>query len=71
MAKDAIGMRWYRSRKANGLLRDTRDDKHVGTLERQYDRDFEVRKDMHVNTLLKKTGKASVNDLIQRRIGRR
>ena len=71
MAKDAPGMRGSRSRNANGLLRDTRDDKHVGTLEKQYDRDFGVRKDMHVGTLLKETGKASVNDLVQSNLGKK
>jgi hypothetical protein len=64
MAKDAPGMRGYRTRTAHGPLRDTRDDKHVGTLEKQYDRDFGVRDDMHVGTLLKQAGKASVNDII-------
>lgn len=71
MAKDAAGMRGNRSRNANGLLRDTRDDKHVGTLEKQYDRDFGVRKDMHIGTLLKETRKESVNDLIQSNIGKK
>ncbi|MFA5203330.1 MAG: hypothetical protein WC708_02900 [Lentisphaeria bacterium] len=70
MAKDAPGMRGYRSRNADGLLRDTRDDKHVGTLEKQYDRDFGVRNDMHVGTLLERTGKKSVNDLIQSDLGK-
>lgn len=70
MAKDASGMRGVRSRNADGQLRDTRDDKHVGTLERQYDRDFGVRNDMHVGTLLEKTGKRSVNDLIQSKLGK-
>ena len=71
MAKDAPGMRGYRSRNVSGPLRDTRDDKHVGTLEKQYKRDFGVRDDMHVGTLLKETGKASVNDLIQSNIGKK
>jgi len=40
MAKDDPSMRRNRSRnQTNGRLRDTRDDKHVGTLEEQYDRD--------------------------------
>ena len=69
MAKDAPGMRGYRSRNANGRLRETRDDKHVGTLEQQYDRDFGVRSDMHVGTLLEQLGIDSVNDLIQSDIG--
>lgn len=43
MAKDDPGMRGYRPRnRTDGRLRDTRDDKHVGTLEKQYNRDFGV-----------------------------
>lgn len=61
----------YRSRNENGHLRDTRDDKHIGTLEKQYNRDFGVREDMHVGTLLKETRKESVNDLIQSNIGKK
>ncbi|MCI0565305.1 MAG: hypothetical protein MN733_43120 [Nitrososphaera sp.] len=64
MAQDAEGMKGYRSRNKDGQLRDTRDDKHVGTLERQYDRDFGVRSDMHVGNLLHKLGVESINDLI-------
>ena len=64
MAKDAPGMKGYRSRNKTGELRDTRNDKHVGTLEKQYHRDFGVRSDMHVDTLLDKKGVKSVNDLI-------
>ena len=71
MAKDAPGMRGNRSRNENGRLRDTRDDKHVGTLEKQYVRDFDVRADMHVGTLLKIKGVASVNDLINSDIGKK
>jgi hypothetical protein len=70
MTNDAPGMRGNRSRNVNGRLRDTRDDKHVGTLEKQYDRDFGVRDDMHVGTLLKKLGTSSVNDLINSDIGK-
>jgi len=64
MAKDAPGMRGYRSRNENGLLRDKRDDTHVATIEKQYNRDFGVRGDMQLGTLLKQTGQASLNDLI-------
>jgi len=71
MAQDAEGMRGYRSRNQDGQLRDTRDDKLVGTLEKQYDRNFGVRSDMQVGTLLEKTGFASVNDLLQSRKYRR
>lgn len=65
MAKDAPGMKGIRSRNKGGQLRDTRDDKHVGTLEKQYNRDFDVRSDMHVGTLLNKFGVDSVSDLIK------
>lgn len=71
MAKDAPGMHGYRSRNKDGQLRDTRDDKQVGTLEKQYNRDFGVRSDMHVGHLLKKTGMNSVNDLIHSDLGKK
>lgn len=72
MAKDDPSMRGNRSRnQTNGRLRDTRDDKHVGTLEEQYDRDFGVRSDMHVDTLLKQTGHSSVNKLIKSGFGKK
>jgi len=71
MAKDAPGMKGYRSRNQDGLLRDTRNDKHVGTVEKQYGRDFGVRKDMHIGTLLEKTGVDSVNDLIHSNLGKK
>lgn len=65
MSKDAPGMRGTRSRNQNGLLRDKRDDTHMGTIERQYKRDFEVRSNMHLGTYLRERGVASLNDLIQ------
>jgi hypothetical protein len=71
VANDAPGMRGYRSRTSSGRLRDTRDDKHVGTLEKQYNRDFGVRSDMQIGTLLDKTRKKSVNDLIHSEIGKK
>jgi hypothetical protein len=71
MAKDAPGMRGNRSRNEDGQLRDTRDDKHVGTLEKEYNRDFGVRSDMQVGNLLKRTGIKSVNDLIHSDIGKK
>lgn len=63
-AKDAPGMRGIRSRNRSGPLREKRGDTHVGTIEQQYDRNFGVRSDMHLDTLLKRTGKNSLNDLI-------
>lgn len=65
MARDAEGMRGYRSRNQDGQLRDKRDDTHMGTIEKQYGRDFGVRSDMQLGTFLKKTGINSLNDLIQ------
>ena len=69
--KDAPGMKGPRSRNKTGELRDTRDDKHVGTLEKQYNRDFGVRSDMQVGTLLKKTGQPSVKKLLESDAGRK
>ncbi len=63
-ANDASGMRGYRSRNRSGPLRDKRNDTHMGTVEKQYNRDFKVRSDMHLGTYLKQTGKKSLNDLI-------
>jgi len=61
-------MRGERSRnEGNGRLRDTRDDKHVGTLEKQYGVDFGVRSDMHVGTLLEQLGVDSVHDLLNKK----
>ena len=64
MAQDAPGMRGNRSRNQDGQLREKRGDTHVGTLEEKYGRDFGVRSDMHLDTLLKQEGVASLNDLI-------
>lgn len=64
MAKDAPGMRGYRSRNQNGQLRDKRDDTHMGTIEKQYGKDFGVRSDMHLGTYLKQNNIASLNDLM-------
>lgn len=64
MAKDAEGMKGYRSRNQDGQLRDKRDDTHMGTIEKQYGRDFGVRSDMHLGTFLEKNNVKSLNDLI-------
>mgnify|MGYP000862984097 CR=1 FL=1 len=66
--KDDPNMRGNRSRnESNGQLRDTRDDKHVGTLEKQYGIDLGVRSDMHIGTYLKEHGIDSVHDLINKK----
>jgi hypothetical protein len=67
MAKDAEGMKGYRSRNENGQLRDKRDDTHMGTIEKQYGRDFNVRDDMHLGTYLKENNIQSLNDLLNRK----
>lgn len=57
-------MRGYRSRTKSGLLRKKRGDTNVDTIEREYGKDFGVRGDMHLDTLLKRDGVNSLNDLI-------
>lgn len=69
--KDAEGMRGQRSRNRDGQLRDKRDDTHMGTIEKQYNRDFGVRSDMELGTFLDQTGIASLNDLIQSDLGKK
>jgi hypothetical protein len=64
MAKDTPRMRGYRSRNEDGELRQKRGDTHVGTIEKQYGRDFDVRSDTHLSTLLERERVASLNDLI-------
>lgn len=71
MAKDAPGMRGPRSRNQDGRLRDKRDDTHIGTIEKQYGRDFGVRSDKQLGNFLKETGIASLNDLIHSDLGKK
>lgn len=63
-------MRGYRSRNQDGELRDKRDDTHMGTIEKQYNRDFGVRDDMQLGTFLEKHNIASLNDLIHSNLGK-
>ena len=63
-ANDAPGMKGDRSRTERGPLRRKREDTHVGTVEEIYGRDFGVRSDMELGTLLKREGKSSLNDLL-------
>ena len=67
---DAPGMRGDRSRNQNGELRDKRDDTHMGTIEKKYNRDFGVRSDMNLGTYLEKNNIASLNDLIHSNKGK-
>lgn len=71
MTKDAPGMRGIRSRNQGGRLRDKRDDTHMGTIEKKYDRDFGVRSDKQLGNFLKEKDIASLNDLIQSDLGKK
>jgi hypothetical protein len=64
MSIDAAGMKGFRFRNQNGLLRDKRDDTHMGTIEKQYGIDLRVREDMHLGTYLEEHKIKSLNDLI-------
>ena len=64
MAQDAPGMKGIRSRNEDGKLREKRGDTHIKTIEKQYDRDFGVRGDMHLHTLLQREGIESLHQLI-------
>lgn len=66
MTKDAKGMKGERSRNPHGPLREKRGDTYVETIERQYGVDFNVRGDMHLDTLLEKKGYDSLNDLLHK-----
>ncbi|MBZ5497936.1 MAG: hypothetical protein LAP85_16150 [Acidobacteriia bacterium] len=50
---------------------DKRDDTHMETIDKQYDRDFGVRGDMHLGTFLEREGLPSLNDLTNNRCGRK
>lgn len=63
-SKDAPGMRGDRSRDQSGQLRQKRSDTHMGTIEKQYGRDFNVRSDKHLGAYLNEKGKKSLNDLV-------
>jgi hypothetical protein len=71
MAQDASGMRGYRTRDSDGQLRDKRDDTHMGTIEKQYGRDFGVRSDMELGTFLAHAGFSSLHELLQSDLGRK
>jgi hypothetical protein len=66
---DASGMRGQRSRNQDGQLRKKRNDTFASTIEQNYNLDFGVRGNMHLKTLLKKTEKDSLNDLVSSGLG--
>lgn len=67
MAKDAEGMKGYRSRNSDGELRQKRGDTHVGTIESKYNVDLGVRSDMHLQTLLNREGVDSLKQLTNKK----
>lgn len=68
---DAPGMRGDRARNNDGQLRDKRDDTHMGTIEKQYNRDFGVRSDKQLGNFLEENKIASLNDLIHSNLGKK
>lgn len=68
--QDAAGMRGHRTRNQGGQLRETRSDKRVDTIEKQHGRDFAVRGDVHLGTLLARLGYDSVHVLLESNEGK-
>lgn len=68
---DAPGMKGNRSRNNNGELRDKRNDTHMGTIEKKYNRDFGVRSDKELGNFLKENNITSLNDLIHSNLGKK
>jgi hypothetical protein len=67
---DAPGMKGQRGRNNDGQLREKRGDTHMGTIEKNYNRDFGVRSDMELDNFLNKNGLNSLNDLIKSNLGK-
>ncbi|KXK20281.1 MAG: hypothetical protein UZ08_BCD001000915 [Candidatus Parvibacillus calidus] len=63
-------MRGNRSRNNDGKLRNKRDDTHMGTIERMYNRDFGVRSNKQLGNFLKENNIDSLNDLINSDLGK-
>lgn len=61
----ATGMHTSRTRDDGGKLRQKRGDTLVGNIEQEYDVDFGVRSDMHLDTLRQQTGLTSIQDLLR------
>ena len=70
-SNDAEGMKGNRSRNQDGQLRDKRDDTHMSTIEKQYNRDFGVRGDKELGSFLQENNIASLNDLIHSDLGKK
>jgi hypothetical protein len=63
---DSPGMHGQRGRNQDGSLRQKRRDTLVGTIEDQYAVDFNVRRDMKLDTLREKLRATSIDDLIEK-----
>jgi hypothetical protein len=73
MTRKATGMNGddNRTRDNDGEVRHKRSDTHMGTIEEQYGRDFDVRSDMQLGNFLKENGIESLHQLIQSGLGRK
>lgn len=63
---DDPSMKGERARNDSGPLRAKRSDTRVDTIEQMYDKDFGVRGDMHLGTLLEQMGAKSLTDLLKK-----
>jgi hypothetical protein len=54
-----------RMRDEDGEIREKRGDTHMGTIEKEYDRDFEVRSDMRLDTFLKENDYDSLKEALK------
>ena len=64
---DAPRMKGERSRNDDGQLRQKRGDTHAGTIEEMYNVDLAVRRDKHLENVLREGGFDSLNDLLERK----
>jgi hypothetical protein len=63
---DDPGMVGQRSRNENGQLRQKRGDTHVGTIEEQYGVNLGARSDAHLDTILRREGVESLDELLNK-----
>jgi hypothetical protein len=60
-------MKGPRSRNEDGHLREKRGDTHVGTIEEMYGVDLDARSDAHLDTILKREGVDSLDELLNKK----
>jgi len=63
---NASNMPGHAARTQEGRLRKIRGDTEMGTLEKRYDVDFDVRKDMHWDTFKEDKGVESVREALEK-----